>query len=307
MISQSFRRLCAAWLLTASTLCGETIAGADWLDQRLKSDRTGDHLSCSSCHADTRVMSGGTAGLGDRRADPLFVSSVIDRVSEASILALADPADADGDGISGRASWVLSLRDKRPAVGRFGWKATVATLEDQIAKALATDMGLANALLAYADDTCFADEPGCLVANTRAGSGLLAPLSAAVRARQHADASANEAGLALLRQAGCTACHQPSLEDVSGQPLLLFSDLLLHDLGLELREEERVGSAGLTEWRTAPLLGLSQKSAFLHDGRAGSITDAVKAHGGEATQSKNSFLALSAAEQVGLIEYLLSL
>ncbi len=312
MKSKRFRRFYAAALLSSSSVFAGLLAGADALDEQLKSHRTGDALSCSSCHAETRVVTGGTAGLGDRRADPFFVSAVIDQVSEASILALADPADADANGISGRAVWVWSLRDRRPAVGRFGWKATVGTLEDQIANALATDMGLANALLDYADATCFPDEPGCLIARRSAGSSNLLPrLSHAVRMSKPSDSPPNgsiyRAGLALLAQVGCTACHQPVLADPVGQPLVLFSDLLLHDLGPDLSEAQRVGSAGLSEWRTAPLLGLSQRSAFLHDGRAETITDAVTAHGGEATESKNLFLALSDADSLELIEFLLSL
>ena len=116
----------AAALLTASTLTGTGSAFAVLLQQRLVSARTGDNLSCAQCHDETRVLTGGTAGLGNRRADSLSVSALIDQVSEASILAFSDPYDANGDGISGRASWVLSLRDQQAAVGRFGASHTYA-------------------------------------------------------------------------------------------------------------------------------------------------------------------------------------
>lgn len=297
----------AAALLTASTLTGTGSAFADLLQQRLVSARTGDNLSCAQCHDETRVLTGGTAGLGNRRADSLSVSALIDQVSEASILAFSDPYDANGDGISGRASWVLSLRDQQAAVGRFGWKATVGTLEDQIANALATDMGLENALLTYADASCFADELGCLVPRRESDLSLLGDLAAEVRALRQSPEIEAGAGLTLFKKIGCAACHQPTLHSVAGEPLWLFSDLLLHDMGIDLEEQERVGSAGRREWRTAPLIGLSSRSQLLHDGRARTVDSAINAHAGEAQASASAFKALAAEERLVLIDFLLSL
>lgn len=294
-------------LLTASLLFWSQPVFADLLEQRLASTRTGDNLSCATCHRETRVITGGTAGLGDRRADLLSVSAVIDLVDEASILALSDPQDADGDGISGRPSWVLSLRDQRAVVGRFGWKASVGTLEDQIANALATDMGLENALLTYADHSCFADQPGCLVPNQNDGSGLLDALSKEVRALRESVKVDAGAGLSLFQQIGCAGCHQPRMNTPAKEPVWLFSDLLLHDMGPDLREDQRVGGAWHSEWRTAPLIGLSKRSSYLHDGRSKTIPSAIAAHAGEAEASAISFMALAPSDRLVLIEFLLSL
>lgn len=253
------------------------------------------------------MITGGTAGLGDRRADTLSVSAVIDQVDETSILAFSDPLDADGNGISGRPSWVLSLRDQRAVVGRFGWKASVGTLEDQIANALATDMGLENALLTYADHRCFADSPGCLVPSRNGGSGLLDALAKEVRAlRESAKVDAGD-GLNLFKKIGCAACHQPRMNTPANQPVWLFSDLLLHDMGPDLREDQRVGGAGHSEWRTAPLIGLSKRSIYLHDGRSKTIPSAIAAHAGEAEASAKFFMALAPSDRLVLIEFLLSL
>jgi CxxC motif-containing protein (DUF1111 family) len=85
-------------------------------------------------------------------------------------------------------------------------------------------------------------------------------------------------------------------------------------MGDELREPYTEGSAGTSEWRTPPLwgLGLSKQSQggkyyLLHDGRAGSIEEAILFHGGEAQKSKTSYQNLSSSEKMTLITFLESL
>ena len=90
--------------------------------------------------------------------------------------------------------------------------------------------------------------------------------------------------------------------------------LLLHDMGPGLNDGYTEGSATAAEWKTPPLwgLGLSKNSQggnyyLLHDGRAGSIQDAIVQHGGEAEISKNLFVSLSETEKKQLIKFLESL
>lgn len=268
------------------------------------SARTGAALSCQSCHADQAVLTGGTAGLGARRANALELSSAIDRVASDAMQRLADPQDSDKDGISGRVSWVLSLSRRGAVPGRFGWKASVGSLEDQIANALITDMGLRNALLDFADATCTADEPGCIVPQTgpTPEPPLVAPIAQALReGTLPATSPLLHAG---FNEAGCAACHVPALEDENGVDVVLFSDLLLHDMGPSLAEPVRVGMALPGEWRTAPLLSLSGRDRFLHDGRAFTIDAAITAHGGEASASVAAFLAMDREQQLDLLTFL---
>jgi CxxC motif-containing protein (DUF1111 family) len=65
--------------------------------------------------------------------------------------------------------------------------------------------------------------------------------------------------------------------------------------------------AGAREMRTAPLWGLRNVTAFLHDGRAASISAAILAHDGQARQARNNFANLSSADKARLIAYLGSL
>ena len=91
--------------------------------------------------------------------------------------------------------------------------------------------------------------------------------------------------------------------DDGDQSTLLYSDLLLHDLGLELSGSCTSG-AGPAEYRTAPLVGLAAKRTFLHDGRALSIEEAVSLHGGEASAVRARFQALDPVSRVALLEFL---
>ena len=62
--------------------------------------------------------------------------------------------------------------------------------------------------------------------------------------------------------------------------------------------------------RTAPLIDLDPKGGkrrYLHDGRAGSIEEAIRWHGGEAEAAKRRFEALAPDEKAALIAFVRSL
>ena len=84
--------------------------------------------------------------LSPRVAPPLSGLGLIEAIPAADILAGADPDDADGDGISGRAAIVWSHEFGAPMLGRFGHKAGSATLREQVAAAFHVDMGLSTTL-----------------------------------------------------------------------------------------------------------------------------------------------------------------
>jgi CxxC motif-containing protein (DUF1111 family) len=118
---------------------------------------------------------------------------------------------------------------------------------------------------------------------------------------------ANPEGERLLREAGCTSCHVPSLRAESGEALPVFTDLLLHDMGNELAGAFPDGFATANEWRTAPLIDLAAQKGrkrFLHDGRAATLDEAIRWHGGEAVKAKQRYLELPAEAKARLIDYL---
>jgi len=75
----------------------------------------------------------------------LFAASRLDEISDAAIEA---QAVSKGDGIKGRVNRVAAA-DGTQRVGRFGWKADVATLDEMVAEALGNEMGVTSALAVH--------------------------------------------------------------------------------------------------------------------------------------------------------------
>jgi len=128
----------------------------------------------------------------------------------------------------------------------------------------------------------------------------------------HPLAMGNEArrGQKIFARVGCVACHVPELRTgksdvaaLSNRTVRAYTDLLLHDMGPDLADI-CFGDASPSEFRTEPLMGLRLSTAYLHDGRAKSIEEAIRLHGGEAAPSRNAFLALSARERRALLTFL---
>lgn len=243
-----------------------------------------------------------------RTAPALKGLGAVEAVADDAIEALADPDDRDGDGISGR---VARLVDGR--VGRFGWKATQASIEDQVAAAFHLDLGLSSASRPDPAGDCTPAQTECLAAPAGAepdGVEISPPIidliSAFLRAAPSPAPIRDAAGERLFRQVGCAACHVEALRTQSGGFVTLYSDLLLHDMGEELAAGGPEGAASAREWRTTPLRGVAsaQKRGLLHDGRASSLEDAIRWHGGEADISRQRALALAGDERKSLIRFL---
>lgn len=226
---------------------------------------------------------------------------LLDGIHEAQILANADPDDADGDGISGRAR---VLADGR--LGRFGWKAQVPSLTDFVADALLNEVGLTidpmDSDFTLDDDMDTCPDPEQDAAGHEDLETYLALL--APPPRRPTQPEREEAGQALFEELGCAACHLPELGGVEA-----WTDLLLHDVApdpLVLVDQEE----GLlpTEYRTPPLWGVGQTPPYLHDGSAPTLHAAIsQGHAGEADAARQAFLDSSVADQAALITFLNSL
>jgi CxxC motif-containing protein (DUF1111 family) len=250
-----------------------------------------------------------------RIAPPLRGRGLLERVEERAILALADPEDADGDGISGRARPVVGA-DGVARIGRFGAKATVATLEEQTASAAALDIGLSSPWRTPAHGDCTAAQGDCLRlaaagGETRDGAEMsaetIALIAGYVRSLAPPPPPADPAAEALLAGSGCTACHHPNMPDGEGALLPVHTDLLLHDLGAEGAGGIGDAFAAAGEWRTAPLLDLDPmngKRRYLHGGAAADLDQAIRLHGGEAAGARDRYLGLTAAERAALLSWL---
>jgi CxxC motif-containing protein (DUF1111 family) len=119
----------------------------------------------------------------------------------------------------------------------------------------------------------------------------------------------SSAGAAVFHSLGCDTCHQPNMfgpgnSGASPTTIHPFTDLLLHDMGPGLADGIQQGSATGSEFRTMPLWRVADRVHFLHDGRAATIADAIKAHGGQAAGAKAMFEALGGTDLQALMNFL---
>ena len=265
--------------------------------------------------------------LSARVAQPMLGLGLLSAIRDEDIEALADPDDADNDGVSGRRNRVPRDLDGTIRPGRFGWKANQPDLEQQAAAAFRGDMGITSPI--YPEEDCPAVQSGCAAA-VKPGIDIDADRLAAVVFFSHfiavpyrPDAQEPEVlrGKALFGQAGCAACHRPSfttgeissLPELGEQRIYPYTDLLLHAMGPDLADGRPDHEATGDEFRTAPLWGIgltklvTGQARFLHDGRARSVEEATLWHGGEAEPAREAFAALSAEDRAALTRFLLSL
>ena len=280
-------------------------------------------LGYGALHADTR--------LSPRLAPPLIGLGLLEAIDAAQILQNADPDDTDQDGISGRANRVWSRRHQAMQLGRFGHKAGLPTLEQQIQSAFNIDLGLSVPLYTDAAGDCTLQQHACRQARN-GNSPQYANLEAhqqvtglvehfvrnlAVPPQRNARTPDVMAGKVLFKRSGCASCHTPSYRVTSTERgthmIYPYTDLLLHDMGEGLADHRPEGLANGREWRTPPLWGIgltravSGGEAYLHDGRARSLLEAILWHGGEAQAARDAVAALPTEQRRQLLAFLESL
>jgi CxxC motif-containing protein (DUF1111 family) len=289
------------------------------------------------------LRAGNPVAYSVRAARPLIGLGLLEAIPEANILAQADPTDCNGDGIRGVPNLVFDPEDGQMHIGRFGWKASKASVRHQTAEALLLDIGVTTSVFPKHD--CAPGEAACMAADKptpELSDGDLDRLvtymrELAVPPRRDMASLQVVRGEALFAQLGCATCHSPNQGTGATAPFLElrdqvihpYTDLLLHDMGPDLADgSQGEYDASPTMWRTPPLwgIGLCDEVAagftsdptmnpapnlgpchYLHDGRAASLLEAVLWHGGEALAVKNKAVALSGADRNALVAFLESL
>jgi CxxC motif-containing protein (DUF1111 family) len=279
-----------------------------------------------------------------RSAQPMIGTGLLEAVPEADILARAAAAP-DADGVKGVANYVFDPESGAVRLGRFGWKASKATLRQQSAAALLLDMSVTTPL--YPSRSCSTNPAACASAPAEKGvseaelqsiSHYLAlvgvpaqrsmvsgfPKGVAPLDEHRVDAVKVSAGAKLFTGMRCAACHTVQMKTGNGhlfaelrnQTIRPYTDLLLHDMGPGLADNLTEGQAKGSMWRTAPLWGIGYtdkvmgpgvKAGYLHDGRARNLTEAVMWHAGEAERSRQRFEALSRGDREAVLAFLQSL
>ena len=259
-----------------------------------------------------------------RIAPQLVGLGLLEAIEEDDLVALADEADSNGDGISGRLSLVADAVSSETRIGRFGWKASQPTVKQQVAAALNGDIGVMTSIMPNPD--CGTSQSNCGNSGAELSDQRLEELSAyisllGVSARRDITDPVALQGEALFNATGCGSCHVDTFQtspyhphaELRDQTIHPYTDLLLHDMGPGLASTLIEVSAAGSEWRTPPLWnigltsGVSGGEGYLHDGRARTLHEAIMWHGGEGEASKNAYDALSQADKDAVIAFLNSL
>ena len=270
-------------------------------------------INLPGCHLKGEAVPAEATFVSLRNSPPLFGAGLMEAIPEATIV-----ANASLNG--GRPNRVFNPDTGTTELGRFGWKAQVATLHQFAGDAYLNEMGITNP--SFPDENLPQGQPMPPECDTvddpeDDGSGVTAftnfmrflapaprrPVTVQVQQGEHVF---SEIGI------GCASCHVPtmttgpnSVAALSNKPVNLFSDLLLHDIGTGDGIEQ--GEATGSEFRTAPLWGLSRRDRFMHDGGSNTIEKAILRHGVEAQNARDRFGGLSPADHDALLAFLDSL
>jgi len=280
---------------------------------------------------DGGLPAGAMLDVTTRLPAPLFGRAYLEAILDSEIERVAGEQSLRSDGVHGRVNRVsfrssasvdprfpVHVAGENGLIGRFGVKARMAALDDVVADALQGDMGLTSALrpVEFPNPDGLTDDllPGVDVPDGQLASLVVYTRLLDIPPRGSPDAQ----GAALFDSLGCGVCHVPTLRtradwptpQLAGIDAPVFTDLLLHDMGEGLADGQQEEGAGPRDYRTAPLIGLSYLPAYLHDGRAGTLREAILGHGSpgsEAAAAVQRFQALGPADQEALLTFVAGL
>ena len=275
---------------------------------------------------------------------PVFGAGLIEQIPDREILAnMASQAPAKAAlGIRGRGNVLLPAQaiSAQPnkngndgTLGRFGWKAQNKSLLVFSGEAYNVEMGITNELFPTERDETEAcnyatqpnSAPDLAAATPLAAMSSIDKFSVFMRLLAPPQPSADvpggstsiNSGKALFSSVGCALCHTPvlgtgntTIAAMRYKEAKLYSDLLLHDMGVGLADGITQGQANGREFRTAPLWGLGQRLFFMHDGRTADLRQALAAHqsaGSEANGVINRYNRLTDSDKQDLLNFLRSL
>ena len=283
------------------------------------------HLFSIPTHGCQPIIPDTATIIARRAAIPVFGAGLVEAIADETILSLADPDDRDGNGVSGRAAFIVDVATGARRVGRFGWKAQHATLSPLAPTPTAMRWG--------SPTTCFQRRSGSASWRTRCAGAMPAPSRRICASRDTGRrgidnfesfmkflapigrgpvGTLEQQGQKIFATVGCAACHVPELTTARNDRALfdrkrvpLFSDLLLHDIGTG--DGIAQGAALPSEIRTPALWGLRHRRPLMHDGGAATVVDAIRRHSVEAWPARLRFEQLSEPDLQALLAFLRSL
>jgi CxxC motif-containing protein (DUF1111 family) len=298
----------------------------------------------SASHSTPLAFEGLEFELSERNTPALFGAALVNAVSEKLLASLARKQAQHFPGITGRVPRSVDGRVGRfgwrgqvSTVHDFVQNACAVELGLQLAGRSQAASPVADPFAAVGKQ--FAERPAQAQADMDASQvmDLMAYVASLPRPQQispkrvGATSLSHEAGEDIFNTIGCAACHMRRVGRIDG----IYSDLLLHDMGADLSDAApaipasgpRVRSGGYgggsnvlpsspgtpiasslaelrREWRTPPLWGVRDSAPYLHDGRAATLEEAIRAHGGEAEGVVTKFRELTAMERDSLLAFL---
>lgn len=279
-----------------------------------------------------------------RSAPPVIGMGLLEAIPDATILARARNVP-DADGVKGTANYVYDPETRSVRLGRFGWKASKATLRHQTALASLEDLSVTSPI--YPNRDCLFGPVNCKTGNEQPGlseealtlltryvallgvpaqRSVVSGFPKGVAPLDYLDVNPAQIAMGsnVFDAAKCSSCHVREMTtgaasefaEVRNQKIRPYTDLLLHDMGAELADDLVEGQATGSMWKTPTLWGLGYtervagkdfKVGYLHDSRARNLTEAILWHGGEATTSRQLFEQLSTQDREALLSFLKSL
>jgi CxxC motif-containing protein (DUF1111 family) len=248
---------------------------------------------------------------------PVFGAGLIEQIPDNAIVAnqATNSSRKVQLGINGRVNFHLpgstisgttNNNGNDGTVARFGWKAQNKSLLLFAGEAYNVEMGVSNELFQSERDetpTCqFRPTPNDFshldaaetfdaFSDTQKFALFMRFAAAPVPAP---DTPSTLRGKTTFSNVGCALCHTPSFTTgdtavaaLRNQPVNLYSDLLVHDMGPGLADGVSQGQAGPRDFRTAPLWGVGQRIYFLHDGRTADLAQAIQAHASGSLRTGN--------------------
>ena len=287
----------------------------DPLDGSVSVDRGGQLLqqraiAVEGCTLTGEVVPPEATLVSSRNSTPLFGAGLIEAIPERTILG--------NQGNGGRPNYVSNPDTGTTALGRFGWKAQVATVHQFAGDAYLNELGITNPSFPHENRPQGQPiQPGCDTVldpeddgeNVTAFTDFMRFLAPAPRGPITLQVQRGEK---VFSEIGCASCHVPkmmtgrnSVAALSNKPVNLFSDLLLHDVGTG--DGIKQGLATGNDFRTAPLWGLSRRGRFMHDASSNKIEDAIQRHRVESQNARDGFVGLPQSDHDALLAFLGSL
>lgn len=265
--------------------------------------------------------------ISPRIAPQMIGLGVLEAIDESTILKFSDEFDSNGDGISGRPNYVYDIATNSTQMGRFGWKANQPNVRQQVAAALAGDMGITSVLFQEesgpfgVDLTIIPNGGSYEISDQNLCRMAFYSSTLAVPARRnYTDQNVLE-GKKIFENIQCTSCHIPKIQTGNTHPITAlrnqtirpFTDLLLHDMGQDLADNAPDFKATGSEWKTPPLWGIglieivNGHTNLMHDGRARNVEEAILWHGGEGQVAKEKYKKLTMTQRENVLAFINSL